>query len=111
MLMPYLRLVSFVALEARSSSIIKKGIRMLARIFGSVRREYLIRAYVIGLVMFGFFVFMDYQIGWPEGFFWKRTLPAFICALLFPFSKPVYDELNRFALGDNVFFFNAIAML
>lgn len=84
---------------------------MLARVFGSVRREYLLRAYVIGLMFYGFFIFMDYQAGWPDGFFWKRALPGFICLVLFPFSKLVYDELKRFLLGDNVFFLNAIFML
>ena len=84
---------------------------MLTRIFGSVRREYLLRAYVIGFAFFCFFIFMDYQAGWPDGFFWKRTFPGLICLVLFPFSKLVYDELKRFVLGDNVFFLNALVML
>jgi len=54
---------------------------------------------------------MDYQAGWPDGFFWKRTFPGLICLALFPFSKLVYDELKRFVLGDNVFFLNALVML
>jgi hypothetical protein len=84
---------------------------MLARVFGSVRKEYLLRAYVIGLAFYGLFIFMDYQAGWPEGFFWKRAFPGLICAVLFPFSKLVYDELKRFVLGDNIFLFNALIMI
>ena len=84
---------------------------MLARIFGAVRREYLVRAYVIGFVFYAFFIFMDYQAGWPEGFFWKRAFPGLFCVAVFPFSKLVYDEFKRFVLGDNVFILNALVMV
>lgn len=84
---------------------------MLVRVFGSLRREYLFRAYFIGFLFYSLFLFMDYQAGWPEGFFWKRAFPGLICLFLFPFSKLVYDEMKRFILGDNVFFLNALFML
>lgn len=84
---------------------------MFSRIFGSLDRTYLIRAYCVGALYFALFLFMENNIGWSSNGLWNRIIPGVICLILFPFSKLVYDELKRFVFGDNVFYINTWVML
>lgn len=36
---------------------------------------------------------------------------AIVCALLYPYSRFVYESIVGFVMGENVFFINAIFML
>ncbi len=84
------------------------------RIFGALQPAYLIRAYVISAAFMAFMVwFFTYMAkGAPLDHGRIITLVMFgIGALLFPFSKLVWDEIKRVMLGGNVFYLPIIFVL
>lgn len=84
----------------------------LRRIFGSINTQYLVRAYVFSFALFGlmaYFLVVSRSEATPVN--WPVMAIFFISALLFPFSKLVYDELKSFLLGNNVFYLNALVVL
>lgn len=84
---------------------------MFSRIFGSLNRVYLARAYCIGALFFALLLMVEHYQGWSTAGLWNRIVPGLLCLLLFPFSKLVYEELKRFVFGDNVFYINTWVML
>lgn len=83
----------------------------LSRILGVVDRTYLVRAYAIGFAISGGFMYMAMQSPEWTGFRFDNFAYFALSILLFPFSKLVYDELKRVALGNNVLVMNAMVML
>ncbi len=76
----------------------------LKRIFGAVQPSYLIRAYAIGVVFFGFFVFLAFSAATRNPASSPYGMVALMLAnlLFFPFSKLVFDEIKRVMMGDNI---------
>lgn len=75
--------------------------KVLRRIFGSMDRQYMIRAYVIGSV---FFVLLGLGIaGSTDGQNRMFVLVLMgINTLIFPFAKIVWDAFKGFVLGDTI---------
>lgn len=75
---------------------------VLKRIFGSMNRQYIVRAYVIGLA---FFTMIGLSIDASAS---AQTISVFVYimmalnTLLFPFAKIVWDSLKGFVLGDTI---------
>lgn len=82
---------------------------LVRRIFGGVDRAYLIRAYVIGIVLFAAYAWFVSQgtTPAPTGIYVYFA----ISTLLFPFSKLVWDEIMSLMLGRNMFVMNAVFMI
>jgi len=86
----------------------------LKRIFGALQPTYLIRAYVISAVFMAMMVWLVLYPAKGEPLTIDRIAPLVIFgtgALLFPFSKLVWDEIKRVMMGGNVFFLPIIFVL
>ena len=86
----------------------------LKRIFGALQPTYLIRAYVISAVFMAMMVWLVLYPAKGEPLTIDRIAPLVIFgigALLFPFSKLVWDEIKRVMMGGNVFFLPIIFLL
>lgn len=85
----------------------------LNRTFGALDPKYLIRAYVLSAAFMALMVWMLTYSTPPSAD--KNPLPMLIYfsigALVFPFSKLVWDEMKRVMMGGNVFYLNAILLL
>lgn len=83
------------------------------RIFGSVQPRYLIRAYVLSAAFMAFMTWMMLSLDGAKPMHYRAaTLAVFgVGALLFPFSKLVWDEIKRVMMGETVFFMNAILLM
>lgn len=85
----------------------------LHRIFGALRPAYLVRSYVIGLVLLGVMIAFLTNVEAKD----NRGSPVamysyfILCTLLFPFAKLTWDELRNLAFGENVLVLNAALML
>ena len=77
----------------------------IRRIFGSVERSYLIRAYIFGALFFAFVM----ALGPRANAF--LTVYFAICTVLFPFAKLVWDEAKSVILGNNIFFLPALILV
>ncbi|WP_312815950.1 hypothetical protein [Brevundimonas sp.] len=74
----------------------------LKRIFGALQPTYLIRAYVISAVFMAMMVWLVLYPAKGEPLTIDRIAPLVIFgigALLFPFSKLVWDEIKRVMMG------------
>ncbi|ALR23148.1 hypothetical protein [Sphingobium baderi] len=81
----------------------------LRRIFGAVDRAYLIRAYIIGGVIFALYgSFISYGAKSAPAPIW---IVFSISTLLFPFSKLVWDQVMSVMLGRNMFIMNAVFLM
>ena len=84
----------------------------IKRIFGAVQPRYLIRAYVLSAAFMALMVWMMATDGAQPLHDRATTLAVFgVGALLFPFSKLVWDEIKRVMMGETVFFMNAIILM
>jgi len=83
--------------------------QFLRRIFGSVDRAYLIRAYIISFAIFAFYAAI-FSRGthtiYPSA--WAFLI---VNTILFPFSKLVWDEIMSLLLGRNMFILPAIFLM
>lgn len=81
----------------------------LRRIFGSVDRAYLIRAYIISFAIFAFCAaIFSRDTHQTHPFEWVFFI---VNTILFPFSKLVWDEIMALLLGRNMFFLPAIFLM
>jgi len=86
--------------------------QFLERIFGSIDRTYLIRAYGIGCALFALLVYLDFKFLHPGIFPPVSILCLFsLNTLLFPFSKIGWDQAKSVVLGTNRFAVPAIILL
>ena len=85
----------------------------IKRIFGSVQPRYLIRAYVLSAAFMALMVWMVLSLDSAKPMHDRAvTLAVFgVGALLFPFSKLVWDEIKRVMMGETVFFMNAVILM
>lgn len=83
---------------------------IIRKTFGGLSAQYYFRQFAFGLLMAAFVYFMSTQGG-------ERGMPANILlltianALLYPYSRFVYESMMGFVVGQNVFFVNAFLML
>jgi hypothetical protein len=82
---------------------------ILQKTFGGLSREYYFRQLIFGAVLAGLMIAININSG--------LTLPVtfiailIVNALLYPYSRFVYESIMAFIMGDNVFFLNGIIML
>lgn len=82
---------------------------VIAKTFGGLSREYYFRQLVFGLAFLAFFVLM--MLNSPGGVAIGALVVMVINALLYPYSRFVYESIMGFIMGNNVFFVNALLML
>ena len=82
---------------------------IFSRIFGTVDRTYLIRAYCIGIAFFALMMFFATRGTWHTSNYSGVAIYA-VSTLLFPFSKLVWDTLFGAALGNNLIIMNALVL-
>ncbi len=83
--------------------------QILRRIFGSVDRAYLIRAYIISFAIFAFYAAIFSRGTQPmQPSAWVFLI---VNTILFPFSKLVWDEAMSLLLGRNMFILPAIFLM
>lgn len=83
--------------------------QFLRRIFGSVDRAYLTRAYIIGIAIFALYAFGLSRGAQPAPL--AIWLVLAVDTLLFPFSKLVWDEVMALLLGRNMFILPAMFLM
>lgn len=72
----------------------------LKRIFGGISTQYMVRAYIIGAVIYALMIFISLQ-GEKDMATQSVVLAYFgLCTLLFPFAKLVWDQLKGLVLGE-----------
>ncbi len=81
---------------------------LIKQIFGSLDNTFIIRNYVIGIILTGLFLVAEFSGTNKIGFYIFAGLYALISLLLFPFSKYLYGEIVGFIFKDVVFFRNII---
>lgn len=84
-----------------------------SRTVGALQPAYVVRAYVIGFALLALVAWV--RLHAPSNHGRTDTYVSlgylFVCSLLFPFAKFVWDELRDVALGGNVFFINGLIAL
>lgn len=85
--------------------------QFLHRTFGAIDRQFLVRAYLIGVALMAFFVWIELKAEGNIAAAAPQILLAIASTILFPFAKLVWNEIRDFLLGSNVFFLNAILMV
>lgn len=86
----------------------------LKRIFGALQPAYLIRAYVISAAFMALMLWFVIYMAKGAPLTVDQIVPLVIFgigALLFPFSKLVWDEIKRVMMGGNVFYLPIIFVL
>jgi|LSQX01.1.fsa_nt_gb hypothetical protein len=89
---------------------------ILQKTFGGLSREYYFRQLIFGAVLASLMIAININGGLTliNG---GLTLPVtfiailIVNALLYPYSRFVYESIMAFIMGDNVFFLNGIIML
>ena len=82
---------------------------ILQRSFGGLSKPYYFRQLFFASLFVAFFMFMATRSPHPVpiGF----VLVMALNAVLYPYSRFVYESITGFILGNNVFFVNAIFLL
>ena len=82
---------------------------VLLKTFGGLSKQYYFRNFVFGLVLVAFFVFMLLKgaNGIPVNF----LIMLAVNALLYPYSRFVYESVVGFVIGNNVFISSALFLL
>lgn len=81
----------------------------LQKSFGGLSRPYYLRQFFFGLLFVAFFLFMASRSS--SGVPFAAAVVMALNALLYPYSRFVYESVVGFIMGNNVFFVNAFAML
>ena len=82
---------------------------VILKTFGGLSKQYYFRNFVFGLGLVAFFVFMLLKgaKGIPVNF----SIMLAVNALLYPYSRFVYESVVGFIIGNNVFISSALFML
>ena len=82
---------------------------VIVKTFGGLSASYYIRQFIFGLIFPLFVYWMTSRGGQPVHLF--VVLMMIVNALLYPYSRFVYESVVGFIIGENVFFVNALLML
>jgi hypothetical protein len=82
---------------------------LLEKTFGGLSLQYFMRQFIFGVAISVFVGFMAAR--GPSGISVSLLLMCIISALLYPYSRFVYESIANFILGENTFFVNAFLML
>jgi hypothetical protein len=82
---------------------------VIERSFGGLSRAYYLRQFFFGLLLFALFMFLASRS--PRGIPTSGAVFLALSALLYPYSRFVYERVVGFVVGDNVFLVNAAVML
>ena len=81
---------------------------LIRKTFGALTAQYLVRQYFFSAIFATIFFGLLLQAPKVPA---SAIVWLSICALLYPYSRFVYEGIVGFILGDNVFFGNAIMMM
>ncbi len=81
----------------------------LRKTFGGLRKDYYFRHLFFGALMASVPIYLTLT-GAPMRGAYTITF-AIVNALLYPYSRFVYESIVNFILGENTFFLNALIML
>lgn len=83
---------------------------IIQKTFGGLSKAYFFRQLFFGLAMSALLIFVPISRADSSVPFFLILL-AVLNALLYPYSRFVYESIVGFFMGDNVFFVNAIFMM
>lgn len=81
----------------------------LSKTFGGLTASYYFRQLFFGALFAAFFIFMKSRA--PSGIDFANAALAVVSALLYPYSRFVYESIVGFVVGANVFYVNIGLML
>lgn len=87
----------------------EKALAFVLKTFGGLKLSYYLRHLVFGIAISSL-LFIMYSKN-PSGMPTSMIFLAIVNAVLYPYSRFVYEMVIDFIMGDNVFFINAIVML
>ena len=82
--------------------------KIIKKTFGGLSVSYYLRHLFFGAIMAAFFIYMFYNLGRASIFV---AVVFAINALIYPYSRFVYESIVDFIFGNNVFFVNALFLL
>lgn len=82
---------------------------VIAKTFGGLSKPYYFRQFFFGLLFVAFTMFMASRS--PHGVPFSMALLMAVNALLYPYSRFVYESVIGFIVGNNVFLVNAFFMM
>ncbi|AGL85582.1 hypothetical protein [Pseudomonas protegens] len=82
---------------------------LFAKTFGGLTASYYLRQLFFGALCAAFFIFMKSRA--PSGIDFTNAALSVVSALLYPYSRFVYESIVGFVMGTNVFYVNAGLML
>lgn len=85
--------------------------KIITRTFGGISRKYYLRQLFFGSVMAAFFIWLTFH---TKGATWdnvRMTAWLVVFALLYPYSRFVYESIIDFLMGSNVFYANVLLMM
>lgn len=82
---------------------------ILAKTFGGLTNQYLMRQLFFGVVMAAALITMTQ--GRPNGPGAGFAVMMVVCAILYPYSRFVYESIFNFLIGDNFFMLPAVPMM
>ncbi|NQY22864.1 MAG: hypothetical protein HRT41_02440 [Campylobacteraceae bacterium] len=79
---------------------------ILSKTFGGLSKRYYFRQLFFSLVLFSLVIYLSFNGNKTLDFY---TIIFFVVnAILYPYSRFVYESIIEFILGDNIFFVNVI---
>jgi len=82
---------------------------VLEKTFGGLTKAYYFRQLFFGAIFAAFLIAMAMQPNGTESA--EVYVMAVVSALLYPYSRFVYESVIDFVIGNNVFFVNALFMM
>lgn len=82
--------------------------KIIQKTFGGLSISYYLRHLFFGAIMAAFYIYMFYNLGRTSI---MVVLVFAINALIYPYSRFVYESIVDFIFGNNVFFVNALFLL
>ena len=82
--------------------------KIIQKTFGGLSMSYYLRHLFFGAIMAVFYIYMFYNLGRASILV---ALVFVVNALIYPYSRFVYESIVDFIFGNNVFFVNALFLL
>ncbi|MBE7106167.1 hypothetical protein FT637_25110 [Bacillus cereus] len=76
-----------------------KIIDIFKRLLSGINTQYLVKSYIISIVVTGFFLYMNFTDGHSSSF--MTTVYFLLAGLLFPFATVVWDDLINTIMGGH----------
>ncbi|MDR0666011.1 MAG: hypothetical protein LBF71_01230 [Campylobacteraceae bacterium] len=79
----------------------------ISKTFGGLSASYLVRQYIFGIILGGFFIYLDISRGVNIPY----ILFAVVSTILYPYSRFVYESIIDFIFGNNIIVFTGFLLL